>query len=76
MRRLTCPAHQTRCLTQAYLSSKLRQFGGILARQVNPGLNGDQIRHAIDHAMAYMMQQDAAAAPQRSLRLVIRHDCQ
>ncbi|KAG2438687.1 hypothetical protein HXX76_005233 [Chlamydomonas incerta] len=60
----------------AYLASKLRQFGGILARQVNPGLNGDQIRHAIDHAMGYMMQQDAAAAPQRSLRLVIRHDCQ
>ncbi|KAG2445358.1 hypothetical protein HYH02_008823 [Chlamydomonas schloesseri] len=60
----------------AYLTSKLRQFGGILARQVNPGLNGDQIRHAIDHALAYMMQQDAAAAPQRSLRLVIRHDCQ
>ncbi|GFR43381.1 hypothetical protein Agub_g4453, partial [Astrephomene gubernaculifera] len=59
-----------------YLGQKLRQFGTILARSLHPSLAPEQVKHVIDDAMRTMAQQDAAAAPQRALRLVIRHDCQ
>ncbi|KXZ52067.1 hypothetical protein GPECTOR_10g1090 [Gonium pectorale] len=61
---------------EPYLHGKLRQFGTILARRLQPALTNDQVRHVLDDALAAMAQQDAAAAPQRALRLVIRHDCQ
>ncbi|EFJ53210.1 hypothetical protein VOLCADRAFT_115791 [Volvox carteri f. nagariensis] len=59
-----------------YLDAKLRQFGTILLRLIGNGLSPDQVRSVIDEAMIAMQQLEAAAAPQRPLRLVIRHDCQ
>ncbi|GLI70279.1 hypothetical protein VaNZ11_015212 [Volvox africanus] len=59
-----------------YLDAKLRQFGHVLLRQISNSLTADQIRSIIDEAMVTMHQLEAAVAPQRPLRLVIRHDCQ
>ncbi|GLC55265.1 PSII 6.1 kDa protein [Pleodorina starrii] len=60
---------------EPYLSAKLRQFGGILIRKLGHSLSPEHVKLLVDDALNTMQQQDAAAAPQRPLRLVIRHDC-
>ncbi|GIL85694.1 hypothetical protein Vretimale_13197 [Volvox reticuliferus] len=65
-----------RAIVDPYLDAKLRQFGNVLLRHISNSLTADQIKSFIDEAMVAMHQLEAAVAPQRPLRLVIRHDCQ
>lgn len=56
--------------------AKLRQFGTIVCRRLNPTFTKEQVDSICANAMQLMSQQDAVAQPPRNLRLVIRHDCQ
>lgn len=62
--------------SQNYLNAKLRQFGGLVLRRIDPSIPKENAKQIIEEAMYLMAQQDATAQPMRNLRLVIRHDCQ
>ncbi|KAL6763899.1 hypothetical protein V8C86DRAFT_86174 [Haematococcus lacustris] len=59
---------------QAYVTARLRHFGGVLLHRLLPTLPRTQAEQLIAGTMADIARNDISQ--QRYMRLVLRHDCQ
>ncbi len=59
---------------QLYVNAKIKQFAVAFTKRLNLNLLPSQVDLCVNETMSLLAQQEVNTA--RSLRLVLRHDCQ
>ncbi|GAX84826.1 hypothetical protein CEUSTIGMA_g12247.t1 [Chlamydomonas eustigma] len=65
-----------RSVVDAYVTAKVKQFAISWSHRLNLGWTPSQLDLAVNETLGSMNQQEQAISNARTLRLVLRHDCQ